>query len=381
MGFFKGVMQQLNIMDERKFEREKIQEQRDFQVSQAEIARQDRLAEVESDRAFQREIADRALQERRREALLTMVPNLTPAQVAALGIESGDQSSTVRPAPVTRVTTPAPGLDEDTGTIPSEDAVGYAQTIMDEFGVPAEAVAPFVALGRAQVAEVGDAVNASRQLFIDAGRIHEFTPEVATDVLKHVRVLVEEGEDVNIDGLATYLGVDSMSESDVNMMSILAQRPDTYKVVSDYQPRFPLAPDEVKPIQEAFSFQLQQDLEMKQAELTEVAQSGQGDATAVANELSRVSDALNYMKENGGVATTAIINEFGGDTFRLLVEQEPRLMYGSGLSGSLGVARRAFEARNVTFSTMEEAQAAVDSGRLQEGTKVTVQGRTFTVGQ
>lgn len=375
MGFFKGVMQQLNLMDERKFQRESEQEAREFQRSLAQEQRDFQVSQAEADRAFQREVAERSLAEQRRSMLLQIIPNLTPEQAAALSRMNGGEPVRVGDgAPVSPVGADSPGLTQDRSPVPSQEALTEASIFIEEFGVEPEAIAPFAALSKAHVEEVRSAINEVRDQFQAAGRLDQFTPDVVTEVMSKIRILVEEGKDVDVADLARIAGTDNLSQSDLAIMDILATRPDTVRVISDYQPRFPIEATKLNQIQTGFIAQMQQDLEMTVADLQ--AKQRQGDN--VANQLTRASAALDYIKESG-TATYSIIQEFGVPTFRALVESEPSLMYGTGLPGALGAARRSLE--NATFSSMEEAQAAIDAGTIPEGATVYVNGRSFTVGQ
>lgn len=383
MGFFQGVMQQLNLMDQQKLESQRLQEGRDFQRSLAQEQRDFQVSQAESERAYQREVADRRLAEERKAMLIQMIPQLTPEQVERLGV-MGVSTSGSTPAPVTRVSPAAPGLDEETGTTPSADALGAAQNLMERYGVSAEAVAPFAGLSRSHVEEVASAVDAARDIYLAQDRLNEFTPEVAEDVMKNIRIIVEQGKDVNVEDLARMVGADDLSEQDVAIMNILATRPDTVRVISDYQPRLPISPQDLKIAQDNFLVALQSDLEMKIADLTDRQSNGE----RVENELLAASQDLEYITENK-TASAGIIARHGGDTFRLLVESEPALMNGSGLPGPLGMARRAYEQSTqqpdagvvYTFATTDELNQAIQNGLVKEGDKVSVNGQTGTVGR
>ena len=383
MGFFQGVMQQLNLMDQQKLESERLQEGRDFQRSLAQEQRDFQVSQVESERAYQREVADRRLAEERKAMLIQLIPQLTPEQIEKLGAQ-GISVGSPTPAPVTRVSPVAPGLDEETGTTPSADAIGAAQNLMERYGVSADAVAPFAGLSRSHVEEVASAVDAARDIYIAQDRLNEFTPEIAEDVMKNIRIIVEQGKDVNVEDLARMVGADTVSEEDMAIMNILATRPDTVRVISDYQPRLPISPQDLKVVQDSFLTNLQADLEMKRADLFDRQNSGE----RVENELAAVSEDLDYLKENG-TASAGIIQRHGTDTFRLLVESEPSLMYGSGLPGALGMARRAYEQSvqqpdagvAYTFATTDELNQAIQNGLVKEGDKVSVNGQTGTVGR
>ena len=386
MGFFQGVMQQLNLMDERKAEDRRLEEARDFQRSVTQEQRDFQVSQAEADRAFQREVADRRLTEERKAMLIQMIPQLTPEQIERLGVQGISLSGTPAPAPVSRVSPVAPGLDEESGTTPSPEALGAARGLMERYGVSAEAVAPFAGLSRSHVEEVASAVDAARDIYIAKDRLNEFTPEIAEDVMKDIRIIVEQGREVNVEDLARMVGADDLSEQDVAIMNILATRPDTVRVISDYQPRLPISPQDLKVAQDNFLVALQSDLEMKIADLTDRQSNGE----RVENELLAASQDLEYITENK-TASAGIIARHGGDTFRLLVESEPALMNGSGLSGPLGMARRAYEQSleqptpeagvSYTFNTTEELNQAIESGLVKAGDRVSVNGQTGTVGR
>lgn len=334
MGFFQGVVAQLNTIDERN----------------------ERFAKEERDRAERRKELQANLKEKRMQNLLTVA--------AKRGITGGLPTSAVKPG--------SGGLPTDITPSPSTGALKghFTKILLNDMKASPEALAPFAALGESNMEEIFDAVNTVRKTYQDSGREAEFTPDVVNNILKGVRVTVEAGGTVKYDDLLEMAGLTDLTEEERKYLDLMLQRGPSAKVtILGSKPQFPMGIEDIKRVKDAASSDLTVTLRSLEMDLQTKVQ--QGTATPTENsELSKVSRAIEQIESNDGNIPNWVIKDFGATVLAPYIQNEPRILRGN-LGGAWDMAK------SKVFATEEQLKAAFKAGTVKIGDTVSVGGRAF----
>lgn len=352
MGFFTGVVSQLNTIDERN----------------AAFAKEER------DRAERRKELQDALKEKRMAAIITAAASRGLMLPEGAGVDGTAAAGTGS-------VTEAGGLTKDTGSRPSTSAVKghYTGILLKDFKADPDLVAPFAALGESNIKEIYDAVDTVRAAYDDAGRAAEFTPDVVNNVLKNVRVTVSKGGTVYYDDLLKMSGLDQIPEEDRKYMDFMLRQGASAKVtVLGQKPQFPMKIEDIQRYKEAAKDDFLGTLESKLVEVQQKITRGGGDPGDLGAEQARLSKAINQIKEAGGTVSPEILEKYGPDVMLPYVMREPRLLIGS-IGGWQGAAINSLR-ENKAFSTEQAAKEAVMAGLIKDGDEITIKGKKVKVG-
>ena len=346
MGFFAGVVQQLNTIDERN----------------------ERFAKEERDRAERRKELQDALKEKRMAAII--------AAAASRGLMLPEGAGVDGTAAAAGTVTEAGGLTKDTGSKPSTSAIkGHSAGILiKDFKADPDLLAPFAALGESHMKEIYDAVDTVRKTYDDAGRLAEFTPDVVNNVLKGVRVTVSKGGTVYYEDLLKMAGLDDIPAEDRKYMDLMLQRGGGAKVtIIGQKPQFPLKVEEITKVRDAATTDLTVTLNSLRMDMERKIQDG----TATPAEVSTAADltkAIEQIDENEGNVPMWVIKQFGATSLAPYIANDPRISRGN-LGGAWDIAKSR------VFATEAELSAAFDAGGVKMGDTVVVGGKSFILSE
>lgn len=342
MGFFTGVVSQLNTIDERN----------------------ERFAKEERDRAERRKELQDALRERRLESIITV------AAKRGLTVPTGMGGA----APSTG--TEVGGLTRDTGSKPSTSAVrGHsARILLQDFKADPDLMANFAALGEGDMEDLLDAVRTAKQLYVDAGREAEFTPDVVNKVVSSARVSVSEGGTFYADDLVKAIGLDDMTDEDRRYMNLmLGTGPSAKMTILGHTPQFPMKVEEITKVRDAATTDLTVTLNSLRMDMERKIQDG----TATPTEVSTAADltkAIEQIDENEGNVPMWVIQKYGATALAPYIANDPRVLRGN-LGGAWDIAKSR------VFASEAELGAAFDAGSVKMGDTVVVGGKSFILSE
>lgn len=375
MGFWAGFSNQMNINKEARARKEEAISAREFSAEQSEMDREQR----------RQEIAD-TLRQRRQEALVEAAASRNAVVGGdALRVGSGGITTTAVAAGGSGApaqTTPTEGgLATDTGPTVSNSAIDghYSNILLNDYGADPDKLAPFAALGESSMAEIYDAVDTARVAYVGADREAEFTSEVVNNILDGVRSTVKQGGTVQWEDLAAMAGLSDMSEEEKNWINLSLGGPkSTVKTtVLSTPPQFPLPIEDISKVTQQATGSILNTLKSDQAALRQkvnLLKPGEKLEEGEAEELSRVSSAIEVIEGNEGFVPNSVIREFGFEAILPYILNDPRL-----LRGQLG-GPWDFAIENRMFKTEEEFDAAYRAGLIQSGTSVYIGGQKLDVG-
>lgn len=347
MGFFAGVVSQLNTIDERN----------------------EAFAKEERERAERRKELQDALKEKRMTAIIAAAASRGLIVPEGAGVDGTAAAGT---GTVTEVG----GLAKDTGSKPSVSAIkGHSAGILiKDFKADPELLAPFAALGESHMQEIYDAVDTVRAAYDDAGRLGEFTPDVVNNILKGVRVTVSKGGTVYYDDLLKMAGLDDIPAEDRNYMDLMLRTGPSAKVtIIGQKPQFPMDIKDIKDIKDGATADLTVTLNSLRMDMERKIQDG----TATPTEVSTAADltkAIEQIDENEGNVPMWVIQKFGATSLAPYIANDPRVLRGN-LGGAWDIAKSR------VFATEAELSAAFDAGSVKMGDTVVVGGKSFILSE
>lgn len=391
MGFFQGVVQQLNVIDERNERYGK--ELRD-------------RAEKDADRAERRKERQEELARSRIDALTKLVTEGKISQEAyfsavagiseALG-DGGEKTTDKKdkkaalevPKPDGKVPTPYEkklpgqgGVRIETTLLPSTAVGQKGKDLVKRYNLDPEKVAKFVARGPTHIDDLIDLMKTAYAAYKSAGREAEWTPKVANEVLDQLGVYADEptktldrGELDRILGL----NLDPIDKTYYAAIASAAGKPKT-SVANFYTPPTFFTPEEYDKLDKVFVGAITQNLINAQVELQRFEPTTDEERTNRANGLRLIEKQLKDAKE--GIITPDVIESYGPETFMQLAELNPKILQQKVIPGNLGAAQRAYKrSQNAmpTYDTVDEARAARERGEIKVGDSVVIAGQTTKV--
>ena len=373
MGFFQGVVAQLNTIDERN----------------------ERFAKEERDRAEKRKDMQDALLKSRMDAIVKLASSGEISTDALLGYMSevgglGSTDDTTKGGKKeSALTVPKPsekkipgGLKVETSLKPSSIAVQKGKDIVKYYGANPDVVSKFVARGADHLDELMSVLKARRADWVAAGREAEWEAQgIANKIIEGVSVYVEDPSatvDRRVLDRIDNLGVSAADKAYYRAILSGKKRKSTFKSF-DEKPTF-FTPDDYDKLDKAFVGAITQTLIRKQKELQRFEPTTDEERVSRADSLRTIERQIEDAKD--GVVGFDVIESYGPETFVELAAIQPKLLQQKILPGNLGAARRAYEKSQTampTYGTVEEAMAARQRGDIKVGDKIIVAGQTTTV--
>lgn len=373
MGFFQGVVQQLNTIDDRN----------------------ERFAKEERDRAEQRKARQDALLKSRTDAIVQLAASGTISNEAMLGYlsEIGAGSSTdestkgSKKEPVLTVPKPSEkklpgGVKIETSLKPSSVVMQKGQDIIKKYGANPDTVAKFVARGPTHIDDLMDVLQARRADWVAAGREAEWESQgIANKIIEGVSVYIDDpSATVNreiLDRIDT-LGLSSADRAYYKAVLSGKKSKSSFRSF-DEKPTFFTAEDYDK-LDKIFVGAINQNLLNAQVELQRFEPTTDEERANRAKGLSLIEKQIEDAKK--GILTPDVIETYGPETFMQLAELAPTVLKQKILPGNLGAAQRAYKRlQNAmpTYGTVDEAMAARERGEIKKGDSVVIAGQTIKV--
>lgn len=376
MGFFQGVVQQLNVIDERNERYGK--ELRD-------------RAEKDADRAERRKERQDALMKSRTDALVGLAASGTISPEALLGYLSevegdstaakdtkGTKEKTALEVPKPSEKTLPGGVRIEKSLKPSSVVLQKGQDIIKKYGANPDTVAKFVARGPTHIDDLMDVLQARRADWVAAGREAEWESQgIANKIIEGVSVYVDDpSATVNREVLDRIDNLGLSSADRAYYKSVLSgKKPKSSFRSFDDKPTF-FSLEEYDKANESFTKAITQTLLEAERKL----QRNKPEDTASAEERREHGERLATIKRQiidakDGIVAPSVIEQYGPilfETFRKSVS--PKISVEENLPGILGSSRRALNAVP-EFDTIEEAREAVERGEARYDYPVRIGGQ------
>lgn len=368
MGFFQGVVQQLNTIDDRN----------------------ERFAKEERDRAEQRKARQEALLKSRTDAIVQLAASGTISNEAMLGYlsEIGAGSSTDESTKGSKkepaLTVPKPsekklpgGVKIETSLKPSSIVAQKGQELIKRYNLDPEKVAKFVARGPTHVDDLMDLMKTAYAAYKSAGREAEWTPKVANEALNSLLVFADDtSKTLDREELDRILGFTTNPVEKAYYRALLSGKKQKTSVANFYTPPPFFSLEEYNKANESFTKAITQTLLEAERKL----QRNQPEDTASAEERREHGERLATIKRQiidakDGIIAPDVIEQYGPilfETFKISVS--PKIGMQENLPGILGSSRRALNAVP-EFDTIDEAREAVERGEARYDYPVRIGGQ------